>query len=130
LATVFDWSPQRAADEAMKLNPEKIAEKVPAFAKELEQRHSPSDWNLVVTKTAEMMISLGAIHLTKNDFSKLNIPVQISVGDSDKMVSLESSSKVSKAFPNGSLFILPDTPHPFEQVNINRLAMEIREFFK
>jgi pimeloyl-ACP methyl ester carboxylesterase len=41
LGTKFDWSPESAEKEVKKLNPEKIQEKVPAFARILEHRHAP-----------------------------------------------------------------------------------------
>ena len=59
LGTKFNWSPESAAKEVKMLNPDKIEEKVPAFAKALQERHSPGDWKVVLRKTSEMMIDLG-----------------------------------------------------------------------
>ena len=59
LGTKFDWSPESAEQEVRKLNAEKIQEKVPAFARILEHRHAPNDWKELLSKTRDMMLSLG-----------------------------------------------------------------------
>ena len=59
LGTKFDWDPDSAKLEAGKVNPEKIAEKIPAFARILEHRHAPNDWKLLLRQTASMMVALG-----------------------------------------------------------------------
>ena len=33
------------------------------------------------------------------------------------------------AFAHGELVVLPDTPHPFEQVRVRLLADQLRTFF-
>jgi pimeloyl-ACP methyl ester carboxylesterase len=129
MATKFDWSPATAAHEGKMLNPEKIEEKVPQFAKILAERHYPQDWKQVVSKTAEMMQHLGSSPtLTSDNLSMLAIPVQLSVGDRDNMVTVEETLGAYKLLPNAKLLVLPDTGHPFEKVPVNRLAYEIEHF--
>lgn len=129
LATVFDWSAERAAKEAAMLDPEKVEAKVPAFAGNLSAMHGTTHWKVLMKMTAGMMIQLGNDHLTEKDFASLQFPVRICVGDRDKMVSVESSLVVSRQLSRGSLVVLPETPHPFEQVNHDRLTYEVRDFF-
>jgi len=128
LATKFDWSPEQALKETQMLNPEQTEQKVPAFADELKSRHAPSNWKTVMQKTSEMMIHLGNHSLSEVDFKKVNCPVRISVGDRDKMVSVESSYTVSQLFSKGSFLVLPNTPHPFEMVDVKRLVWELENF--
>lgn len=59
LGTKFDWTKASSEAEVKKLNPEKIQEKVPAFAENLARRHAPLDWKDVVNHTAMMMLKLG-----------------------------------------------------------------------
>src|SRR4030095_10403083 len=63
LATKFYWDEAVAANEVKMLNAETIEQKLPAFAKQLKQRHAPIDWKLVLQKVAGMLIDLG-IHNT------------------------------------------------------------------
>jgi pimeloyl-ACP methyl ester carboxylesterase len=60
LGTKFDWSPDSAQKEVKKLNADKIAEKIPAFARILERRHAPVDWKILMQRTCDMMLRLGS----------------------------------------------------------------------
>src|SRR5690606_10988031 len=44
LGTKFGWTPEVAAREVALMDPDKIEQKVPAFARALEQRHRALDW--------------------------------------------------------------------------------------
>lgn len=128
LATKFEWNEEIASREVKMLDAAKIKEKVPKFAEELKQRHG-KDWEKVLEKTADMMINLGKqIELTEEDIASIENEILIGVGDSDKMVTLEESINVYRRLKNGKLIVLPDTPHPLEQVNFKSLGKEI-EFF-
>ena len=129
LATKFDWTPLSAEKEVKMLDPELIALKVPKFAEMLADRHSPSDWKLVLKKTADMMIGLGnGSALTDDDFKSVSAETIIAVGELDKMVSVESSKKVAHILPNGKLLILENVEHPIEKVDVRTLAGLIANF--
>lgn len=130
LATKFGWSPETAAKELKMLQPEKIEEKVPAFATTLAARHAPADWRDVMRYTADMMSNLGQHPLlTENTLHQLQTTARISVGDRDSMVSIEETIWAYRLLPQGSLLVLPDTKHPLDQVDLQRLSQEIRQFF-
>lgn len=131
LGTKFDWSPATAAYEVKMLNPEKIQEKIPAFARALEERHAPNDWKEVLSKTKQMMLDLGnSPALSINDFKKIEIPVVIGLGNNDNMVSLAESEAVANALPNGSLRVFDGFKHPIEQVDLVILKNELVRFFE
>ncbi|MEO8086351.1 MAG: alpha/beta fold hydrolase [Bacteroidota bacterium] len=130
LATKFEWNEDSARREAAMLDAEKIEAKVPAFAKSLAQLHEPQDWKAVVKKTAEMILQLGKIHLNEYDFKSIVNHVMITVGDKDKMVSIEESRKVSVLLPKSTLYIFPDSYHPFEKMELNKLIPVIKLFLK
>jgi esterase/lipase len=131
LATKFLWSPEIAAKETTILDPEKIAEKLPAFAKTLEARHAANDWKTVLTKTAAMMTSLGNKNpLQPDDYESIENQVLVGIGDKDTMVSLEETINVYRKLKNSNLLVLPYTQHPIEKVDVSRLKMEIVSFFK
>jgi pimeloyl-ACP methyl ester carboxylesterase len=130
LATKFEWTKEIAAKEIKMLDMEKIKEKVPKFAEELTMRHSPQDWETVLSKTSEMMINLGNKNeLKAEDYPMIENEVQIGIGDRDKMVTLEESINAYRKLKNGKLLVLPNTPHPLEQVDAERLGYEIKSFF-
>lgn len=130
LATKFLWTPEIAAKETKMLDAEKIAEKIPVFAQALEKRHAPNDWKTVLQKTAAMMISLGANNpLQLNDYENIGHRVLIGIGDKDTMVTLEETIDVYRKLKNANFIVLPQTQHPIEKVNVERLANEIELFF-
>lgn len=129
LATKFDWTPAGAEREAKMLDPDKIEAKVPAFAKQLEERHAPNDWKLLLRKTADMMLDLGQRPLLTPDvLSKITHPCLICLGDNDQMVSLAETTQAAEALPNGQMHVLEQTPHPFEKVNLDTLNYVIYSF--
>lgn len=130
LATKLDWSPEIAARETKMLNPEKIAEKVPAFAKALEQRHAPQNWETVMQRTTDMMLKMGKKNpILPDQFAQIETPVTISLGDRDNMVSLDETYKVYRQLQSARLIVMPDTPHPIEKISTGRLSEEIKQFF-
>lgn len=128
LGTKLNWTPEIAANEAKLLNTEKIKEKIPAFAKSLADMHG-DNWELLCQKTAHMMIDLGnAPALTHDDFTQIENIIQLGLGDKDNMVSFEETVITYRQLKNGRLAVLPNTLHPYNKVDINRLAYEIKAF--
>lgn len=129
LGTKQLWSPEIAKGETRMLNTEKLKEKVPAFAKHLEKIHG-SNWELLCQKTGDMLIDMGNNPpLTDDSYNQIEIPVQLGIGDSDKMVSLEETIAVFRKLSDARLLVMPSTPHPYEQVNTERLAYKLSTFF-
>jgi pimeloyl-ACP methyl ester carboxylesterase len=129
LATKMDWNEVSSEREASMLNPLKIEEKIPAFAKVLEERHSPSDWKEVVSKTREMILNLGRHHLEEKDFRAIKQSVVIGVGEKDNMVSMDESRKIATLLSRGKFLGFPGMQHPFEKADLNQLAPAIKSFF-
>ncbi len=75
------------------------------------------------------MIALGNSNtLIAEDYTVIDIPVILLLGDRDKMVSLEETATVYRSLPNAQLGILPGTPHPIEQVDPEGLAFHMARF--
>lgn len=130
LATKFLWTKEIAQKEVKMLDPEKIAEKLPAFAQTLETRHQPNDWKIVLKKTAEMMLKLGENNtLSIADYTSIEHLVMIGIGDKDSMVTLEETIAVYRQLKNANFLVLPNTQHPIEKVDIKRLSTEIDNWF-
>ncbi len=127
LGTKFDWAPETAAREAGRLAPERIVERVPAFAEALAQRHRAQDWREVVRQTADLLRRLGAGEaLGEADLRRVTCPVRIGLGERDQMVSLEESEQAARWLPNARLERLPNLPHPIEHVPTEALAQWLR----
>lgn len=128
LGTKFHWDEPTAAREIKMLNAETIAAKVPAFAKALEQMHAPNDWKQLLSNTADMLSGMGKDNpLKTEDYSSINTPSLIMLGDRDNMVTLEETVNVYKQLPNAQMAVLPGTPHPIEKVDAEMLAYFIEK---
>ena len=129
LATKFTWDESIAAQEIKMLNADKIEEKLPDFAAALQKRHAPNDWKIVLQKTADMLTAMGKDNpLKAADYPTIQHPALLMLGDRDKMVPLAETAEVYKNLPQAQLAILPNTAHPIEMVNIDRLTNEIKSF--
>ena len=129
LATKFHWDEAIAAREIKMLQPEIIRQKLPDFATTLERRHAPLPWENVLSKTADLLTGLGKNNILKpQDYSLINHPCLLMLGDRDKMVSLEETVSVYKMLPAGMLAILPGTPHPVEAANVESLSFMLTQF--
>jgi len=129
LATKFYWDEAIAEKEVKMLDPEKINEKIPVFAKQLEQRHHPNDWKKILGKTKEMLLQLGIRNeLQIDDYTTIRNPCLLLLGDKDKMIALDETIAVCDALPNAGYKVLPATPHPIEQVDTRLLSDLITEF--
>ena len=130
LGTKFRWDPQTAAREAGRLDPVAIRAKVPRFADALAERHAAAGgWESVLERTADLLRNLGDKPLlTDATFARIRQPVQVMVGARDNTVSVDESADVAARLTNGSLSVLPDTPHPIEQVDGGLLVSALRDF--
>lgn len=129
LATKFNWDVNIAVNEIKMLQADKIEEKLPAFAGSLQRRHEPNNWKTVLEKTAAMLFEMGKSNpLATGDFTNMHQPVLLMLGDRDKMVTLDETLGVYKLLPNAQLAVLPNTAHPIELVNMDKLAVELSSF--
>lgn len=128
LGTKFAWSPEIAAKETGMLDATTIREKVPKFAEALKARHG-KEWELLLQKTSEMMISLGkAPALKDEDFAAIGQNVLLGLADHDNMVSFDETRHVFKSLKQSDLYLLPRTKHPIETVNAPLLAEIIANY--
>ena len=129
LGTVLEWNEEKAQSETMYLDPDKMEEKVPQFARQLAERHSVN-WRSIVTKTRELLEHLGRNpSIRREEWRKLTQPVRLHVGDRDNTADLDSTHNVYKRLDHGDMAVFPRTPHPFNQVNLEWLMVSLIEFF-
>lgn len=122
LGTFFDWNPEGARKETKYLNPSLIKEKVPAYAKTLEQIHGER-WGEVMEATASLMLDLGEQPLlTEYALSTIQHPVVIGRGGLDRMVGRTSSEQVADTLPDGLYEEPGQWEHPIAKVPLDELV--------
>ena len=124
------WDEESAWKETKLLDPKLIEEKVPQFASHLETIHG-ENWPLVLMKTASMLQEMGKNPLLDaKDFQTIHCPVLISLGDQDKTANLKDSVACLPFFQKVNFSVLPNTPHPLEKTDCNRLVEIAATFFE
>lgn len=130
LATNFFWTTQYAQKNISHLNPEKMLEKVPEFARTLKNTFGDVYWTVVLEKTSDMMQQLGANDLlSANVLESISNPVVVAVGEKDTIVSKEYSRKAAEFLANGHFSLLKEGKHLFEKIDISHLTTELEEFY-
>ena len=128
IATKFYWDNSVANKMAHRLNPDVMLQRFPEYPPMLQQKHS-DQWRNVLTKTAAMMLHIGEFNpLRLEDFSKINVPVLLVLGDRDKIVSFVETTTVYKELPNAQMAVLANTGHDLTDASIPRLAIIIQTF--
>jgi pimeloyl-ACP methyl ester carboxylesterase len=129
LGTKFGWTLENSKAEIKNLNPEIIEQKVPAFAEQLKTRHGENNWKNVLNETSKMMLALGNHNeVLEYPLEKVKVKVWLGRGDKDKMVDRDETIQIINKMPFASGFELPDTKHPFENVNIKIMSAIIQAF--
>lgn len=130
LGTKFDWNPESAEKEAKMLNPEKIEEKVPAFAAYLKSLHGENEWKTVLQRTAAMMVELGNKPTLKPyDFHHIQTPVQLLRGEKDVMVTQKETANVQELLANSTYNEIAEWQHPINLVPSKELAQELLSLY-
>lgn len=128
LGTKFEWSPDIAQRETKMLDAKTIQEKVPKFAEALQKRHG-ENWQLLLQRTASMMMDLGKDNLlNKNTYAKIKNKVMLGLADNDTMVGVEETDNAASKIVGSARYSLTDTKHPIESVNAVLLADLITRF--
>ncbi len=130
LGAKLEWTPEGGAREAARLDPGKIAEKVPFFAVALAQKHGAGLWEHNMRRTARLLQTLGeAPLLDARAFSRIDAQVCIARGDKDVMVTESECEAAAGQIGKGRYLSLEDQPHPLDQCNLQMLARELTQFF-
>ena len=130
LGTKFAWTPEYADREKSRLDAAAIAEKVPKYAMQLEERHAAcGGWHSVLDNTAMMLTRLGTTPLlTREVLAHVRVPVCLAVGDLDDMVTIDETRETASWLSNGTAVVLPGVPHPIDRVPVDRVVELVRNF--
>ena len=130
LGTKLKWDREGLDRELRMLDPQKMKEKVPHFAMQLLAQHGPDHWEALVSATARMITGLHEQPpLTRDSMERITCPAMLCVGDKDRTAVPEHTLEAARYMPRGSTLVLPNTQHPFDQVDLNVLLPHLRAFW-
>ncbi|PKL80373.1 MAG: hypothetical protein CVV25_04380 [Ignavibacteriae bacterium HGW-Ignavibacteriae-4] len=129
LNTKLEWDLETAEREQKMFDPEIILEKVPHYADLLIAMHGEENWKSLLAKHRNMMFTIAkSTPLTDYALSKINIPVLLTKGDRDNMVTSEETRVVVGKLSDAEFYEFENTAHPIEKIDLNLLSSKIKEF--
>lgn len=128
LNTKLKWDYETAIKEQKMFDPEIILEKVPHYADMLIAMHGADNWKNLLNKHKELMLVIAkSTPLSDYALSKIDIPVLLTKGDKDNMVTSEETREVADKLGAG-YYEFENTAHPIEKINLELLSDKIKEF--
>lgn len=126
IATKLAWTPDVAAAETRRLDPDRLAERAPDFVAALDERHPGPGWRPLVEHTATFLTSLGAG--PPLELERVACPTLVVVGDADAMVTREECEDAVRRIPGARLEVVAGAPHQYERMDLDLLAPRIADF--
>lgn len=120
--TKFDWTVENAAKETATLKVEFLSTKAEGFYKYLDKLHGNYLPELL-SKTAKFMTLLGESPvISQRSVEKLTIPIRLTRGGKDRMVTKEETLNINKGLQFGHYFEIPSMIHPIGFINPKHIA--------
>ncbi|WP_107037913.1 alpha/beta fold hydrolase [Brumimicrobium mesophilum] len=120
--TKFNWSEETAIKETATLNVDFLSSKAEGFYNHLIKLHGDYLPELL-EKTADFMNNLGENPaITPKSVEKITVPVRLTRGGKDKMVSKEETLKINDGLQFGNYFEIPSMIHPLGFINSKHIA--------
>ncbi len=129
-ATKFYWTEESAQKMREQLDPDKMAEAVPAYADQLVQEHGGRHWRELVRQAADMIVYLSQNGLTERMAAQVQCPVLVCQGDRDELVSLAEGQRLSRVVRRGGLLVMPGVRHPYHSVQPMPFLPMVEHFVK
>jgi pimeloyl-ACP methyl ester carboxylesterase len=129
-ATKFYWTREAVQKMHEQLEPDTMANKVPAYASQLVKEHGGSHWRILVRQAADLVAYLSEKGISEGMAAQADGPTLISVGDRDELVPLPEAQRLSRALPQGTLLVLPGVRHPYSSLRPVPLIPMMQEFHR
>ncbi|HTO38120.1 MAG TPA: alpha/beta hydrolase [Brumimicrobium sp.] len=124
--TKFNWNLEEAKKETSSLSVDFLsnnAESFYSYLKDLHGEYLPE----LLEKTKNFMLDLGATPtLSPSTIGQLKIPVRITRGGKDRMVTKEESLSITEALSNGLYFEVPHMVHPLGYIAAKNIVRHIQ----
>lgn len=129
LNTKLKWDYETAIKEQKMFDPEIILEKVPHYAEMLISMHGEDNWKNLLNKHKDLMLVIAkSTPLSDYALSKIDIPVLLTRGDKDNMVTPEETPAIVSKIKNSKYYEFENTAHPIEKIDLELLTSKIKEF--
>jgi pimeloyl-ACP methyl ester carboxylesterase len=111
------------------LDPDIMVQRAPTYADQLAREHG-SRWRQLARQSGDLVFMLAHEGLTEGMARRAQLPLLVSVGDRDEMVSLAEAARLSRLFPQGQLLVLPGVHHAFSTLSTVPLIPTMKQFHR
>ncbi len=126
----FYWNAETVEKMQKQFDPDALSEQAPTYATQLAQEHGGSRWRALVRQTADLIGLISQDAITERMAARIQTPILVSVGDHDNTVPLVECARLSHILPNGGLFVIPHTRHPFSTIRPVPFIPMMRSFHR
>jgi pimeloyl-ACP methyl ester carboxylesterase len=131
-ATKFFWKESSVVSMIATFNPATILEKSPRYAQSLQTNHAGiygnNYWQALLSAATRFVKTMPEQVPTIKQAALADFPILVSVGDHDKLVTLDETTLLFHSLPKGELLVLPATHHPINSVRLDSFLPLIQDF--
>lgn len=124
------WSREALERMRPQFDPDHLSRSAPTFANQLAQEHGASRWRALARESFDLMAQIQESPLPDHALRQLDLPVLVSVGDQDEIVSIPDAARLVFRLRNAGLLVLPQTRRPLPTVPLIPLVPMMQEFHK
>lgn len=128
-ATKFYWNEESVRALRRQIDPDSMVQKAPTYADQLAREHG-SRWRQLARQTGDLISILAQEGLTEGMARRAQLPLLVSVGDRDELVSLAEAARLARLFPQGQLLVLPGVHHAFSSLSTIPLIPMMKQFHR
>ncbi|MDJ0753326.1 MAG: alpha/beta hydrolase [Ardenticatenaceae bacterium] len=112
------WSQDSLDRVRPQLDPDLLSRNAPNYATHLAQEHGASRWRALARESFDLIAYISENRLPDQYLGQVKIPVLVSVGDRDEVVSIPDAARLVFRLPNAGLLVLPQTRRPLPTVEL------------
>jgi len=127
IGTKLNWTTENIRQESGFCDWNFLLQKAPAFAASLKAKHA--DYEQLLQKTAYLIKAFEKGSLLSPEWQPTQ-KIFLGLGDRDKLVTIDECSDFIKGRKTCGLFMLPNTGHPFDQVDPTLLAKIVKRLLE
>ena len=111
------------------MDPARMAEQNPFWARRLEETHG-AGWRDLVADMVAFTRGLPDAHLEDADLARVACPTLVSAGDADRFFDVRHAVGLWRAVPGARLQVLPGLDHPIQGVDVPTFAGGVAAFLQ
>ena len=129
-STKPSWSAEAIERIRPQFDPDFLSKNAPNYATQLAQEHGASRWRALARESFDLIAYMSDHPLPDHALGQLALPMLVSVGDRDEIVSIPDAARLVYRLPNAGLLVLPQTRRPLVTVQAVPIIPMMKAFHR